>query len=58
MKHLKHASETLAETPENTLEIIAKHTQHLDKTIATYVSKHIQHTNKHTCNTRRKKMKH
>jgi hypothetical protein len=34
MKHLKHASETLAKTPD---ENHVKHTQHPDKTIATYV---------------------
>jgi hypothetical protein len=34
MKHLKHASKT----PTKTLEkAIAKHMQHLDKTLATYV---------------------
>jgi hypothetical protein len=37
MKHLKHASETLAKTPEKTLETIAKHTQHQGKTLITYV---------------------
>jgi hypothetical protein len=38
MKHLKHASETLAKTPRKTLEkIISKHMQHLDKILATYM---------------------
>jgi hypothetical protein len=37
MKHLKHASETLAKTHEKHLKIIVKHTQHSDKTLATYV---------------------
>jgi hypothetical protein len=36
MKHLKHASETLAKTPEKTHEN-NKHTQHPDKMRATYV---------------------
>jgi hypothetical protein len=30
-------SKTLAKTPENTGKAIAKHMQHLDKTLATYV---------------------
>jgi hypothetical protein len=33
MTHLKYASETLAKT----LKTIVKHTQHPDKTLATYV---------------------
>jgi hypothetical protein len=38
MKHLKHTSETLAKkAPEKHLKIIAKHTQYLDKTPATYI---------------------
>jgi hypothetical protein len=36
MKHLKHVSETLAKTPGNTLKPFAKHTQHTEKTLATY----------------------
>ena len=36
MKHLKHASETLAKTLK-TLENYYKHTQYPDKTLATYV---------------------
>jgi hypothetical protein len=37
MKHLKHASGTVAKTLEKYLKTIAIHTQHLDKTLATYV---------------------
>jgi hypothetical protein len=37
MKHLKHASEILAKAPEEHSKTIVKHTQHLDKTLATYV---------------------
>jgi hypothetical protein len=37
MKHLKHAYETLAKTPERHLKTITKYTQHPDKTLATYV---------------------
>jgi hypothetical protein len=38
MKHLKYASETLAKkTPEKHLKTIVEHTQHQDKTLATYV---------------------
>ena len=33
MKHLKHASKTLAKTPEKYLKLLQKHTQHLDKTL-------------------------
>jgi hypothetical protein len=36
MKHLKYASETLAKTPEKHLKTIVKHTEHPDKTLATY----------------------
>jgi CII-binding regulator of phage lambda lysogenization HflD len=36
MKHLKHASETLGNHLK-TLENQCKHTQHPDKTLATYV---------------------
>jgi hypothetical protein len=37
MKHLKHASETLAKISEKHLKTIAKHTHHSDKTLATYI---------------------
>jgi hypothetical protein len=37
MKHLKHASEILAKMPEKQLNPLQKHTQHPDKTLATYV---------------------
>ena len=37
MKHWKHAFEKLAKAPEKTLETTMKHTQHPDKTLATYV---------------------
>jgi hypothetical protein len=36
MKHLKHASKTLAKILKKHLKIIATHTQHPDKTLATY----------------------
>jgi hypothetical protein len=38
MKVLKHASETLAKIYEKHLKTIVKHTQHPDKTLATYMS--------------------
>jgi CMP-N-acetylneuraminic acid synthetase len=38
MKHLKHAYETLAKKHEKRLKTIVKHTQHPDKTLATYVT--------------------
>jgi hypothetical protein len=34
MKYLKDASETLTKNTQKTPEIIAKHRQHLDKTLA------------------------
>jgi hypothetical protein len=34
MKHLKHASKTLA---KKLLKTMVKHTQHPDKTVATYI---------------------
>jgi hypothetical protein len=37
MKHLKHASETLAKTPKKHLKPLQKHVQHPDETFATYV---------------------
>jgi hypothetical protein len=37
MKHLKHASETLAKTHGKHLKTIVKHMQHPDKTLTTYV---------------------
>jgi hypothetical protein len=37
MKHLKHVSETLAETPKEHLKTIANIKQHPDKTLGTYV---------------------
>jgi hypothetical protein len=38
MKHSKHASEIFAKKHMKTLEkVIAKHTQHLDKTLTRYV---------------------
>jgi hypothetical protein len=33
---LKHVSETLAKTPENTSKPLQKHLQHPDKILATY----------------------
>jgi hypothetical protein len=36
-KHLKHVCETLTKTCEKHLKTIATHTQHPDKTFATYV---------------------
>ena len=49
VKHLKHASETLAKTHEKYLKTIIKDTQHQDKTIATYVQ-NICNIQKHTYN--------
>jgi hypothetical protein len=37
MKHLKHVSQTLAKTCEKHLKTIATHTQHPNKTLATYM---------------------
>jgi hypothetical protein len=37
MKHLKHASKTLAKTPEKHLKQLQKHMQHLNKALAIYV---------------------
>jgi hypothetical protein len=37
IKHLKHASKTLAITHEKHLKTIVKHTQYPNKTLATYV---------------------
>jgi hypothetical protein len=37
MKHLKHASKTLAKIHEKYLKTIVKHMQHPDKIFATYV---------------------
>jgi hypothetical protein len=37
MKHLKHASETFVKTHKIHLKTIVKHTQHPDKTFATYL---------------------
>jgi hypothetical protein len=37
MKHLTHASEALTKIPRRHFKTIAKHTQHSDKTHATYV---------------------
>jgi hypothetical protein len=37
MKHLKHVFETLATTGKKHLKTIATHTQHSNKTLATYV---------------------
>jgi hypothetical protein len=36
-ENLKHASETLVKTPENTLKSIQKHKQHPDKILAIYL---------------------
>jgi hypothetical protein len=52
MKQLKHASETLAKTPENTWEAIAKHMQHLYKNTCNTCVKHMQYPNKNTYNIR------
>jgi hypothetical protein len=41
MKHLKHATETLKKH--------YRHTQHSDKTLATYMRKHMEHPTKHAC---------
>jgi hypothetical protein len=38
MKCLKHVSETLTKTYEKHLKTIVKHTQHPDKTLASYGS--------------------
>jgi hypothetical protein len=46
---LKHLKKNL-----KTLETIAKHMQHPDKTLAKYVRKHMQHPDKHICNTSKK----
>jgi hypothetical protein len=53
---LKHLQKHLKNTWNH-----CKHTQHLDKTITSYVWKHMQHSNKHTCNihtSEKKQMKH
>jgi hypothetical protein len=42
MKHLKHASETLAKTQEKHLKSLQKQTQHLDKTPASIYVKHMR----------------
>jgi hypothetical protein len=62
MKHLKHASETLAKTPEKHLKPLQKHTQYPDKTLAnmceTYTTCKLTH-DKNTCNIHvKKQMKH
>jgi CMP-N-acetylneuraminic acid synthetase len=36
MKHLKHAYETFTKTHKKYLKTIVKHTEHPDKTLATY----------------------
>jgi hypothetical protein len=46
MKRLKHASETLAKTPEEHLKTIANITQHSDKNICNICVKHMQHLDK------------
>jgi hypothetical protein len=37
MKHLKHVSETLVKTSKKHLNTVATHTQHLNKTLTSYV---------------------
>jgi hypothetical protein len=37
MKHLEHASKTLAKTLEKHLKNHSKHTQHANRTLTTYV---------------------
>jgi hypothetical protein len=49
MKRLKHASETLAKTPEEHLKTIANITQHSDKNTCNICVKHMQHLDKYTC---------
>jgi hypothetical protein len=50
MKHSKHASETVAKTPEKHFENHYKHTQHLDKILQHICVKHMQYLNKHIYN--------
>ena len=50
MKHLKHASKTLAKTPEKHLKPLQKHTQPPDKNTCNICVKRMQHPVKHTCN--------
>jgi hypothetical protein len=62
MKHLKHASETFAKTPEKHLKSLQKHTQHPYKTLAnmceTYATCKLTY-DKNTCNIYvKKQMKH
>ena len=58
MKHLKHASETLAKTHQKHLKIIVKHTQHPYKNTYNICMKHLQHPNKHTLFGKKTPMKH
>jgi hypothetical protein len=52
MKQLKHTSETLAKTHENTSKVIAKHMQHADKNTCNISVKHMQHPDKTLANIR------
>jgi hypothetical protein len=53
MKYLKHESEIIAKHLK-TVENHCKHIQHSDKNTCNICVKHMQHPDKHTCNIRLK----